>query len=132
MSDISLVRLNLLRGCYLLLAIGLGVQVFPRLISVTAAYPFYEGVVDVMLGALAITSIIGLFAPIKMLPLLLFEIIWKVLWFVAVLITRWRGGTLDERMVANIFPIALVVPFIVVFPWGYAVRELRNNTDRWQ
>jgi len=132
MYDISLVRLYLLRGCYLLLAVGLGVQLFPRLISVTATYPFYEGVVDVMLGALAITSIIGLFAPIKMLPILLFEIVWKVLWFAAVLVPRWRSETLDETMVANIFPIALVVPFIVVFPWRHAFREFKNNTDRWR
>ena len=132
MSDISLLRLYLLRGCYLLLAVGLGVQVFPRLMSVTANFSFYGGVVDVMLAALAVTSIIGLFAPIKMLPILLFEIVWKVLWFAVVLIPRWRAETLDETLIANIFPIALVLPFIVVFPWRYAIREVQYNTDRWR
>ena len=132
MAPVSLMRLSLLRFCYALLPFGLGMQIFPRLFSVTASAPFYEGVVDVVLAALALLSVIGLIAPVRMLPILVFEVVWKLLWFAAVLLPRGLAGDLDETIIANLLPMGLVLPFIFIIPWRRFAGDVAAHTDRWR
>lgn len=74
MTDISRLRLNLLRACYLLLVLGLSLNFWPLVLSGAAARPLTEGVVNAILSAVGLLAILGLVAPLRMLPLLLFEI----------------------------------------------------------
>ena len=132
MAPISLTRLYLLRLCYAFLAFGMGVQMLPRLLGATANAPFYEGVVEVMLAALALVALMGLIAPLRMLPILVFEVVWKLLWFAAVVFPRWLDGSLDETIIANLFPIGLVLPYILIIPWRRFAQEVVSTADRWR
>jgi len=132
MAPVSLVRLTLLRLCYAFIAFGLGVQILPRLFSVTANAPFNEGVVDVMLAALAILCVLGLIAPLRMLPLLVFEVVWKVLWFAAIALPRWIEGSLDDAIMTNLVAIGLVLPYILIIPWRRFAQDVAANRDRWR
>ena len=80
MTEPSVFRLNLLRCGYLFLILGLGSQMAPPLIARGPTLEVMHGVVLSMLCALGLLSILGLRYPLKMLPLLFFEMTWKLIW----------------------------------------------------
>ncbi len=86
-----------------------------------------DGVVLCMLSALCLLSFIGLFRPISMLPLLLFEVLWKLLWLSFVGIPAWRSGTMDPSMAETLFACSLVIPIILLVPWDHAFARLRRS-----
>ena len=131
MVQLSLTRIYGVRACYLLLFVGLSVQTVPELLGPIVAAPLMEGAVTAMLGALGVLSILGLFAPLRMLPLLLFEMTWKLIWTLSVALPKWRAGTLGEDFIEMIFACAFVVPFFFIFPWRYAAAQYRASLDPW-
>ena len=120
MNEVSILRLNLLRACYLLLVVGTAFAFMSQL-PAAAGLPLMDGAVYALLSALGLLSIIGLFAPMRMLPLLLFEIGWKVLWLAFVALPRWQAGTVDEGTAATLFACAWVLPFVFIIPWRHVV-----------
>ena len=72
-------RLNLMRGGYLLMAIGTFIVKGPMLLQVSSL-PAIEGAQLCILIALALLALLGVRYPIGMLPILMFEVLWKVLW----------------------------------------------------
>ncbi|WP_027833943.1 hypothetical protein [Maritalea myrionectae] len=132
MKPVSLLRLYLLRGCYLLLLVGLSIQIVPDLFGPVVTMPMMDGVVTAMLSALAVLSILGLFAPLFMLPLLWFELCWKLLWVLFVALPRWQTGTMDEGTIEVLFACAFVVPFVFIIPWRYAIARYLAALDPWR
>jgi hypothetical protein len=69
-----------------------------------------------------------------MLPVLLFELVWKVLWLLASGIPAWRGPGLDDYAFALFVPCiaaAIVVP--VIIPWDVVYRlYIRAPADPWR
>ena len=88
-SDVSLVRLYVLRAAYLLLVVGLGAMIVPPLIS---HEPMARGVIPSLLGALWLLSFLGLRYPLTMLPLLIFEFAWKTIWLLDFGLPQWFAG----------------------------------------
>lgn len=131
MNSPSLLRLHLLRGCYLLLLVGLSIQIVPDLFGPVVTMPLMDGVVTAMLSALAALSILGLFAPIFMLPLLWFELGWKLIWVLFVALPRWQTSTMDEATMEVLFACAFVVPFVFIVPWRYAITRYSSALDPW-
>jgi hypothetical protein len=121
MNEVSVLRLNLLRGCYLLLAAGTAAAFMSQL-PAAATLPLMDGAVYALLSALGLLSIIGLVTPLRMLPLLLFEIGWKLLWTGFVALPRWQTGMIDDDTVATLFAVIWVLPFLFIVPWSYVFR----------
>ena len=132
MTEMSLVRIYLLRACYLLLLVGLSLQYWPKLFGEIAGMPLMDGVVAAFLSAIALLALPGFFSPVRMLPLLLFEIAWKVIWAVTVALPRWQAGQVDEALGGVIFAVAFVIPYILVMPWGYVFRTYFSHMERWR
>jgi hypothetical protein len=132
MKPISLFRLYLLRALYLLLAVGLGIQVWPEVIHQEKPWELMEGVVACMLTAFSLLSILGLRYPLKMLPILLWELIWKTLWLGVVALPQWRAGHLDESIEPTAFACSFVVLVYIAIPWRYVVENyVIKPGDRW-
>jgi len=92
-----------------------------------------EGVVQCMLGAMGLLAVIGLFHPLKMLPLLMFEMAWKVIWLSAVAAPRWLEGRMDEGTLSTTFACLLVVIFPIVVPWPHVFSTfVRTPVERWR
>ena len=85
--DLSLARLHAMRGGYLLMGVGLALVKWPKLPS-AHNLPVYEGVTLCLLTAMSLLALLGLRYPVKMLPVLLFEAVWKALWFAVVALPR--------------------------------------------
>src|SRR5690242_16760290 len=103
MSEISIYRLYLLRAAYLLIVVGLAFMIWPGILSHEANLPHLNGVVRSLLGAVCLLSIIGIFHPLKMLPLLLFEFVWKSIWLIAFWSPARSAGTLNADMDGSFF-----------------------------
>src|SRR5262249_33876844 len=59
MPEVSLLRLYMLRGMYLLIAVGLGVTVWPLIVSPPETAANASTVIRSLLGALAVLSLLG-------------------------------------------------------------------------
>jgi len=76
-----------------------------------------ESVVTAFLSALWLLSVYGLWQPIKMLPLLVFEITWKAIWAFAIALPRWIDGRMTPEFADIAFACAFALPILFVFPW---------------
>jgi len=131
--QVSLPRLYLLRAGYLLVGVGLAIVKWPLLFRQDAPWPFWEGVVNCMLVALSILAFLGVRYPLQMLPVLLFESAWKVIWLAAVALPMWRADQLDAATRQGIYECALIVIILAVIPWRYVLaRYVTQRGDRWR
>jgi len=132
MSDVSTLRLYLLRAMYLLMAVGLGITIWPGIL-VPGNVSHMGSVVRSMLGALALMSLWGMRYPVKMLPILLFEFVWKVIWVLAFGLGPWLGGRLDPDRQETLFACLMGVVLVpIAVPWGYVLRHyIKAPGDRW-
>jgi len=76
-----------------------------------------------MWGVYSVLSFIGILRPLKMLPIVLFEIVYKIAWLLIVAYPLWVGdklaGSSAEGMTRDF--IWVVLP-IVAMPWRYFFR----------
>jgi hypothetical protein len=68
-------------------------------------------------------AVLGLIHPLRMLPIMLFTIGYKTLWFVFVAYPLWATGSLAGSSAEPITNAFLGLPvLILVVPWGYVWR----------
>jgi len=71
--------------------------------------------------------------PVKLLPVLLFETAWKLLWLSLVALPRATGGGLDSATTETMINCSLVVVIIAVIPWGHVWRRyVQTPGDAWR
>ena len=131
MNQPSVIRLNLLRACYALMFVGLGVTVWPQVLIGGADQPLMVGAVNALLAALGLTCGLGLIAPLRMLPLLVFEVAWKLIWSLSVALPLWLSGRWTAEAGDILFAVAFAVPFIFIIPWGYTMASL-TRAEPWR
>jgi hypothetical protein len=131
-NELSLTRLYLLRAGYLLMGVGLALVKWP-LLPGAASLPVWEGVTLCLLTAMGLLAFLGLRYPVKLLPLLLFESAWKLLWLALVALPKVITGTLDAATAAVAVNCSLVVVILAVIPWRYVwTQYVRSSGDRWR
>jgi len=116
--ELSVLRLNLMRAGYALMAIGLAAVKWP-LLPDAHELPLFEGVVACLLTAMSLLAILGLRYPVQLLPLLLFESSWKLLWLAIVAVPTAIDGPVDAATEDVIVSCLLVVVILAVVPWRY-------------
>jgi len=130
--ELPLFRLHLMRAGYLLMGLGLAVVKWPLLASADSM-PVFEGVVTCLLVALSLLALLGLRYPVKLLPVLLFESAWKLIWLAAVALPKALAGELDAATQEVLASCSLVVVIVAVTPWRHVWREyVRAAGDRWR
>ena len=137
MTEVSTFRLYLLRAMYVFVALGLAIfKLGPAILHPENLSP-QDGVIVSVLGGFALLAVVGIRYPIKMLPLLFFEFVWKAIWVVALGLPLLLFGGLDpnvsfggtETLVNCLLGIVLVP---IVVPWGYVLKHyLKAPGDRW-
>ena len=121
MNQISLARLYLLRLAYLIFGGGLILVKWPMLLSHDASWPLWEGVSSSLLGAMALMALLGLRYPLQMLPILLFEFVWKIIWGTLVFLPLWQSGQVSDAAATVAVNCLVVIMFIPLVPWDYVV-----------
>jgi hypothetical protein len=133
-SEVSTFRLYLLRAGYLVIAVGLALMIWPGIIRPPENLSHMGSVVRAVLGAVSLLAALGIRYPLKMLPLMFFELLWKSVWILAFGLRLWAAGRLgpdaSETLSDCIFGIILV---LLVTPWGYAFKHyLKAPGEQWR
>ena len=119
-SEVSLVRLYILRAMYLVLVVGLGAMIVPEILSHELTS---RGVIPILLGAVWVLAFLGLRYPLTMLPLLMFELVWKLIWMIAYGLPQWSAGQYPPTFAEDSFNIAFGLVLLFVIPWGLVWRN---------
>lgn len=131
---VPLYRLNILRAYYALMAFGTLVVFWPSLVSHTDSWGIASGAQYSLLAALSPLSLLGLRYPLKMLPVVIYEFLWKSLWFVFVAGPLWMNDAMTDGVWSNVVAcgVAIVLTPIVV-PWRYLWETYASApADRWR
>ncbi len=132
-NQVSLFRLCVLRAMYLFIVAGLGVYLWPGILSPQRHWELMEGQATCMLAAFSLVCLLGLRYPVQMLPILLWEVIWKTLWLILVPLPEWRAGRVDASLKPSIFAISMVAIVYLAVPWGYVLKQyMRARGERWR
>src|SRR5215467_3018483 len=130
---ISLFRLYLLRLAYFIMAAGLGTFIWPDVIHHTIDLAIARGIQLALLAGLGLTSVLGLRYPLKMLPILLFELIWKTTYLVAFALPLWHANQINPATAEDVKSVLMVVTFLPLIPWRYVVSTyFLTPADRWK
>jgi hypothetical protein len=122
----------MLRIVYLIIAVGLGLVIWPGVIHHEQPWSVAQGFVNCMLAAFGLLCALGIRYPLQMLPVLLWELAWKTIWLLVVALPAWRAGPLDQAMLENLFAVGIVVIIPIAMPWAYLVEKyLKQPGDRW-
>jgi Ni/Fe-hydrogenase subunit HybB-like protein len=128
---VSILRLNILRAAYLLLVVGLGAVTWPEILSHEVGS---RGVIPSLLAALSALALLGLLFPLKMLPLLMFELGWKVIWMIAYALPQWQAERFPPTFTEDAFAIGLgVILMPLAIPWAYVWRHyVKEPAERYR
>ena len=130
-DELSLLRLYIMRAIYFLIAFAEGSIVVPDLF---VNDPTARGVIPALLSGFCLLCVLGLRYPKQMLPLLLFEMAWKTIWFFAFGLPQYLSGQVPPTFGEDFKAITVgvvIMPFVI--PWGYVWRHyLKAPADRWR
>jgi hypothetical protein len=133
MTEISLLRLYLMRALYAMVFVFLSTTIWPLMFNHQPS-DLMHGVARSLLAALGVMMLWGIRYPVKMLPILLFELFWKFIWVLALGIPLWRKGPMSQDFADNMQACVVgVVLCLIAIPWGYVWRHyVLSPGDRWR
>ena len=130
---LSLPRLYALRFGYLVIAAGIALTRWPLLVHHPQPWPLIDGVETCMLVALSLLWFLGIRYPLQMLPVLLFELTWKLVWGGFVFLPLWTHHQVDAATWTVFYECLVVVIPAAVIPWRYVVTHyVTKPGDRWR
>ena len=134
MDDVSTFRLYLLRAIYLFITVGLTFMIWPGILAHEPSWALMRGVVHAMLGAVSLLTLVGVRYPLQMIPVLLFELVWKSIWLLAFALPLWLGHQLDARTMESVVDCVVGVVLVpIALPWAYVWRHyVKKPGDRWR
>jgi hypothetical protein len=131
--EVSLFRLYTLRVSYLVLAVGLGLYIWPVVIHHTNEFGAAHGIQFALLAGIGATALLGFRYPVQMLPLLLFELIWKAIYLTAFALPLWSAHQIDAAAAEDMKDCLVAVIFIPLIPWRYVCAGyVLKRGDRWK
>ena len=132
-ATLSVRRINVMRVGYAVMGVGIAVRNWPLLVNRSEPWPLYEGVTKYMLVAMGLLALLGLRYPVKMLPILLFESAWKLLWLGAVAVPLWIRDDMDPATSEVAGTVLWVVIVLAVIPWRYVIMQyVKKPGDPWR
>jgi len=132
-APLSIRRIYALRFGYLVLGGGLVMYKWPLLFRHDHPWPLMTSVVTCMLVAMSLLALLGLRYPVRMLPILLFEVAWKLIWLGVVALPLWLNHEMDAAARDLTGEVLWVVIIMAVVPWRYACSNyLARRAECWR
>lgn len=128
--EVSLARLYIMRAVALLGVWGL----FATVQTLFEHAPLDRGVHKALIAGLWLMAIFAIRYPLKMIPVLLFELVWKTIWLIFFGLPQYWSGVGSPRLGEDLWAIGVFpIVCVLVIPWGYVWRHYVTATgDRWR
>ena len=129
-SEVPLWRLYVIRIACIYFA---GWGFFHILPGVIDPEPDARGMINSMLAGLWVLVFFAFRYPLQLVPIFLFEFIWKTIWLLAFGLPQWMRGSGSPRLSEDLFDIGIgPVLFGLIIPWGYVWRNyIKKASERW-
>ncbi len=119
-EGVARINIYLLRTLYILMAVFVGKDSWSYLLSHEGAWNPMEAVSWSVWAAFSALAVLGILHPLKMIPIILLEIFYKIVWLVLVAYPLWSAGQLQGSSAEGITHAFLWVLLpIVAVPWGF-------------
>jgi len=117
------IHVHLLRVFYVLMPLFVGTAAWRSILTHEGPWDPVRAVAVCVWAAYPTLSILGILHPIRMLPMFLFMLAYKVIWLGAVAYPLWSAGALWGTPTGDIARDFLGLPLaILAVPWGYVFR----------
>jgi len=127
------INVYLMRVLYFLMATFLALDVWSYVLSHQGAWEPNRAMAWSVWAAFSTLAILGVFHPVKMIPILLLEIFYKSMWLLLVAYPLWRVGKLaGSPAEGETYVFLPVVVVILIIPWGYVFKTYVVNLAAWQ
>jgi hypothetical protein len=129
-EEVSLARLYVMRAVALLGVWGL----LPTVEALFHHAPMDRGVHKALIAGLWLMALFAFRYPLKMVPILLFEMVWKTIWLLAFGLPQWSSGVGSPQLSGDLWSIG-AFPFVcaLIIPWSYVWRHyVKQPGDRWR
>lgn len=81
--------------------------------------------------AIVFLCFVGFFHPLKIIPLLLFSVAWKLSWLIGFVIPAYLAGDLDELSKNILIPVSIGLIFTAaVIPWKYVTKTYLTSANQ--
>ena len=116
------IHIYLLRTLFLLMFLFVGFDSWSALLTHKGAWDPMRSAALTMFASYSLLSILGVFRPLKMLPIILFMVVYKSLWMLVVAYPLWSAGQLAGSPVGEMAKVFRWVALAIVFvPWRYVL-----------
>ena len=122
---VSKFRIYLLRFFYLLIFVLLGREVWTEIFTHKGLWQPLPGVAFSFWAAFSTLAILGILHPLKMIPLLLVQISYKLIWLIIVAFPLWSANHLTGSSAQGLAEVNLksIVIDLLVIPWSYVLKN---------
>jgi hypothetical protein len=118
------INIYLLRLFYFLMLVFVGSDSWISIITHQGPWDHVRAVAFCVWASYSTLSVLGLIHPLKMLPIMLFMIGYKVLWLIVVAYPLWRANALAGSPAEEMTRVFLWVPLpIIAVPWKYVFQN---------
>ena len=125
------INIYLLRLLFVLMFFVLGKDTWTHVLTHKGAWEPHDAMAWCVWTAFATLAGLGIFRPLKMLPILLLEIFYKVMWLLLVAYPLWSNGRLAGSPAESETSAFLwVILPIVAVPWGYVFVSFIYRTKK--
>lgn len=125
------INIYLLRLLFLLIVLFVATDVWPSILKHQGPWDHVRAAALCMWASYSVLSIFGLINPLKWLPIVMFEIFYKLVWLATVAYPLWKSnqlaGSPPEEMT---YAFLWVILPIVAMPWSYAFKTYIWPTKR--
>lgn len=117
------INVYIMRLVWILVVLFVGTDSWKHIVTHQGQWESLEGVAWSVWFAFACCGLLGIFHTVRMIPLLLFEVLYKIVWLDLVAYPLWKAGTLAGSPAEGIaYAFAWVILPIVSVPWPYVFR----------
>jgi hypothetical protein len=114
---------------------GVGMIFFPEAVQTIFRWPVNEpisfGIVGSVYVGFGLLSILGLRSPLKFAPLLLLQLSYKVIWFVAIILPLLVAGRLPNfAILMSVLFASFIVGDLIAIPFPYVFAKQPGQTSQ--
>lgn len=122
-KGVSKFHFYLLRAYFALNFVALGFQAWSEIFAHRGLWQPIPGIAYSFWAAFSLLAILGIINPLKMIPLLLLQFTYKLIWSIAVAYPiRSANHLLASDELTNIMVKGVIVDFLII-PWPYVLRN---------